>query len=157
MNELVAQFLGGVGRLLQGAKLFGWKLGCLLQGAKLFGWKLGCLRDFTRRFSQLLEFTDRFGDFTQRFQLFANTLEVLEGLDATLQFGQLVQIGIGRAEGFGSLSSYYMWGMTPVSEGIIQARGQGGERQAPNDLVLVTGNGGILNYQAALLLSPEAA
>ena len=59
--------------------------------------------------------------------------------------------------GGGSLSSYYMWGMTPVSEGIIQARGQGGERQAPNDLVLVTGNGGILNYQAMLLLSPEAA
>ncbi|MEO2174695.1 MAG: thiolase family protein, partial [bacterium] len=58
--------------------------------------------------------------------------------------------------GGGSLSSYYMWGMTPVSEGIIQARGQGGERQAPNDLVLVTGNGGILNYQAALLLSPES-
>jgi acetyl-CoA acetyltransferase len=59
--------------------------------------------------------------------------------------------------GGGSLSSYYMWGMTPVSEGIIQARGQAGERQASNDLVLVTGNGGILNYQAALLLSAEAA
>lgn len=59
--------------------------------------------------------------------------------------------------GGGSLSSYYMWGMTPVSEGIIQARGQAGERQARNDLVLVTGNGGILNYQAALLLSTEAA
>jgi acetyl-CoA acetyltransferase len=59
--------------------------------------------------------------------------------------------------GGGSLSSYYMWGMTPVSEGVIQARGHGGSRQAPNDLVLVTGNGGILNYQAALLLSPQAA
>lgn len=59
--------------------------------------------------------------------------------------------------GGGSLSSYYMWGMTPVSEGIIQARGHGGARQAPNDLVMVTGNGGILNYQAALLLSPTAA
>lgn len=57
--------------------------------------------------------------------------------------------------GGGSLSSYYMWGMTPVSEGIIQARGQGGERQAANDLIMVTGNGGILNYQAALLLSPN--
>ncbi|MDA1077261.1 MAG: thiolase family protein [Proteobacteria bacterium] len=59
--------------------------------------------------------------------------------------------------GGGSLSSYYMWGMTPVSEGVIQARGHGGTRQATNDLVLVTGNGGILNYQAALLLSPTAA
>ena len=59
--------------------------------------------------------------------------------------------------GGGSLSSYYMWGMTPVSEGIIQGRAQGGERQAPNDLILVTGNGGILNYQAALVLSPTPA
>src|SRR5262249_57878261 len=30
--------------------------------------------------------------------------------------------------GGGQLSSFYMWGMTPVSEGVIQARGQGGER-----------------------------
>jgi len=30
--------------------------------------------------------------------------------------------------GGGELSGYYMWGMTPLSEGIIQARGQGGER-----------------------------
>ena len=27
----------------------------------------------------------------------------------------------------------------------------------PNDLILVTGNGGVLNYHATLLLSPEAA
>jgi acetyl-CoA acetyltransferase len=59
--------------------------------------------------------------------------------------------------GGGSLSSYYMWGMTPVSEAIIQGRGQGGQRQAPNDMVFVTGNGGILNYQAALVLSPHQA
>ena len=31
--------------------------------------------------------------------------------------------------GGGQLSGYYLWGMTPMSEGIIQARGQGGERQ----------------------------
>jgi len=59
--------------------------------------------------------------------------------------------------GGGSLSSYYMWGMTPLSEGVIPARGNAGERQANNDLVLVTGNGGILNYQAALLLSGQEA
>ena len=29
--------------------------------------------------------------------------------------------------GGGQLSGYYMWGMTPLSEGVIQARGQGGE------------------------------
>jgi acetyl-CoA acetyltransferase len=58
--------------------------------------------------------------------------------------------------GGGQLSGYYMWGMTPLSEGVIQARGQGGERQVPkHDLVLVTGNGGVLSYHGALILSPE--
>ncbi len=59
--------------------------------------------------------------------------------------------------GGGELSSFYMWGMTPLTEGVIQARGHGGERQVKNDLILVTGNGGILNYHSTLLLSPEAA
>ncbi len=59
--------------------------------------------------------------------------------------------------GGGELSGFYMWGMTPVSEGVIQARGSGGARQAAkNDLVLVTGNGGILDYHASLILSPHA-
>ncbi len=58
--------------------------------------------------------------------------------------------------GGGELSGYYMWGMTPLSEAIIQARGQGGERQVPkHDLVLATGNGGSLSYHAALILSPH--
>ena len=47
--------------------------------------------------------------------------------------------------------------MTPVTEAVIQGRGEGGERQQPNDLILVTGNGGILNYHGTLLLSPHAA
>jgi acetyl-CoA acetyltransferase len=60
--------------------------------------------------------------------------------------------------GGGQLSAYYMWGMTPLSEGIIQARGQGGERQVdPHDVVLVTGNGGILDHHSTLVLSPHAA
>jgi acetyl-CoA acetyltransferase len=60
--------------------------------------------------------------------------------------------------GGGELSSFYLWGMTPLSEGVIQARGSGGERQvAKHDLVLVTGNGGLLDYHASLILSPEAA
>ena len=33
--------------------------------------------------------------------------------------------------GGGQLSSFYMWGFTPLSEGVIQARGQGGLRQVP--------------------------
>jgi acetyl-CoA acetyltransferase len=60
--------------------------------------------------------------------------------------------------GGGQLSAYYMWGMTPMSEGVIQARGQGGERQvAKHDVVLVTGNGGILDHHSTLVLSPHAA
>ncbi len=58
--------------------------------------------------------------------------------------------------GGGELSAYYMWGMTPLSEAIIQGRGQGGERQAKNDIVLATGNGGSLSYHACLILSPHA-
>ncbi len=60
--------------------------------------------------------------------------------------------------GGGQLSSFYMWGFTPLSEGIIQARGQGGERQVEkNDLVLVSGNGGILNYHSTTILSKHPA
>jgi acetyl-CoA acetyltransferase len=60
--------------------------------------------------------------------------------------------------GGGQLSSYYLWGMTPLSEGIIQARGQGGERQASDhDVVLVSGNGGVLDHHSTLILSPNPA
>jgi acetyl-CoA acetyltransferase len=59
--------------------------------------------------------------------------------------------------GGGQLSGYYMWGMTPLSEAVIQARGGGGERQAPrNEVILVSGNGGILEHHATLVLSPLA-
>jgi acetyl-CoA acetyltransferase len=59
--------------------------------------------------------------------------------------------------GGGQLSAYYMWGMTPLSEGVIQTRGQGGERQVEkHDVVLVTGNGGILDHHSTLVLSPHA-
>jgi acetyl-CoA acetyltransferase len=61
--------------------------------------------------------------------------------------------------GGGQLSGYYMWGMTPLAEGVIQARGQGGDRQAEaHDVVLVSGNGGVLDHHATLVLgSSEAA
>jgi len=56
--------------------------------------------------------------------------------------------------GGGQLSGYYMWAFTPLSEAVVQARGQGGERQAPrNDYVLVSGNGGILNFHSTMILS----
>jgi acetyl-CoA acetyltransferase len=55
--------------------------------------------------------------------------------------------------GGGELSSFYMWGMTPLSEAVIQARGHGGERQvAKHDLILVSGNGGVLDFHATLVL-----
>src|SRR5258708_22941499 len=60
--------------------------------------------------------------------------------------------------GGGQLSGYYMWAFTPLSEAVVQARGQGGERQVPrNDFVLVSGNGGILNYHSTMILSPHAS
>jgi acetyl-CoA acetyltransferase len=60
--------------------------------------------------------------------------------------------------GGGQLSSSYMWGMTPLAEGIVQARGEGGERQAPkHDVVLVSGNGGLLSTHTTLVLSPLAS
>ncbi|MGE0416234.1 MAG: thiolase family protein [Acetobacteraceae bacterium] len=60
--------------------------------------------------------------------------------------------------GGGQLSGYYMWSFTPMSEAVVQARGQGGARQVPNnDFTLVSGNGGILNFHSTLILSPHAA
>jgi acetyl-CoA acetyltransferase len=56
--------------------------------------------------------------------------------------------------GGGQLSSYYMWGMTPLSEAVIQARGQAAERQVHNHaLVLVSGNGGVLDHHSTLVLA----
>jgi len=57
--------------------------------------------------------------------------------------------------GGGQLSSSYMWGMTPIAEGILQARGEAGARQIPrHDVVLVSGNGGLLSTHTTLVLSP---
>jgi acetyl-CoA acetyltransferase len=59
--------------------------------------------------------------------------------------------------GGGQLSGYYMWGMTPLSEAVIQARGQGGDRQSDlHDIVLVSGNGGVLDHHSTLVLASEA-
>ena len=59
--------------------------------------------------------------------------------------------------GGGQLSGYYLWGMTPLSEAVIQARGQGGARQAEaHDIVLVSGNGGVLDHHSTLVLASEA-
>ncbi|HEX5585747.1 MAG TPA: thiolase family protein [Acidimicrobiia bacterium] len=58
--------------------------------------------------------------------------------------------------GGGQLSSFYLWGMTPLSEAVIQARGQGGARQVPrHDVIVASGNGGILDHHGTLVLSPQ--
>jgi acetyl-CoA acetyltransferase len=60
--------------------------------------------------------------------------------------------------GGGQLSGYYMWGMTPLSEAVIQARGQGGGRQAEtHDVILVSGNGGVLDHHSTLVLGSAGA
>lgn len=60
------------------------------------------------------------------------------------------------ATGGGHLSGFYLQGMTPVAEAVQQARGQAGARQSSrNELILVTGNGGRMDYHAGMLLSPK--
>ncbi len=70
------------------------------------------------------------------------------------------RIGPGGAlpvnTGGGQLSAFYMWGMTPVSEAVIQLRGDGGARQVPGAKVaLVSGNGGILSTHSTLVLANQ--
>ena len=58
--------------------------------------------------------------------------------------------------GGGELSAFYMWGMTPLHEAVVQARGQGGDRQVDkHDRVLVSGNGGVLDYHSTLILGTD--
>jgi acetyl-CoA acetyltransferase len=60
--------------------------------------------------------------------------------------------------GGGQLSSFYLWGMTPLHEAVTQVRGQAGERQvAAHDTAIVSGNGGILEHHSTLVLASEAA
>jgi len=50
--------------------------------------------------------------------------------------------------GGGQLSGFYMWGMTPLSEAVIQVRGQGGQRQVgSHSIALVSGNGRVFDHR----------
>lgn len=60
--------------------------------------------------------------------------------------------------GGGHLSGWYLQGMTPVAEAIVQLRGQAGERQVPNArTALVTNDGGRFDYHLGMLLGREGA
>ncbi|MFC7502391.1 thiolase family protein [Nocardioides sp. GCM10030258] len=60
--------------------------------------------------------------------------------------------------GGGQLSSFYLWGMTPLHEAVMQVRGQAGERQVlDHDTAMVSGNGGVLEHHSTLVLTSEAA
>ena len=55
--------------------------------------------------------------------------------------------------GGGQLSSFYMWGMTPLVEAVTQLRGDGGGAKSTDaHVALVSGNGGILATHSCLLL-----
>ncbi len=55
--------------------------------------------------------------------------------------------------GGGHLSGYYLQGMTPVAEAIIQARGAAGARQCERArTILVTNEGGRMDYHAGMIL-----
>jgi len=60
--------------------------------------------------------------------------------------------------GGGQLSGFYLQGMTPLAEAVIQLRGDGGDRQvADAETALVTGIGGRIDHHEALILAREAA
>lgn len=59
--------------------------------------------------------------------------------------------------GGGQLAGFYLQGMTPLVEAIIQLRGRGGARQVPDaTTALVSGLGGRLDHHAAVVLERAA-
>jgi acetyl-CoA acetyltransferase len=59
--------------------------------------------------------------------------------------------------GGGQLSGFYLQGMTPLAEAVIQLRGAGGDRQVPDaTLALVGGIGGRMDHHGALVLERAA-
>jgi acetyl-CoA acetyltransferase len=93
------------------------------------------------------------------------TLITLEdyGFCAKGEGGQLAESGalgpggsLPTNTGGGQLSSYYLWGMTPLSEAVIQMRGHGGGRQVErHEVGIVSGNGGVLDFHSTLVLGAQ--
>jgi acetyl-CoA acetyltransferase len=94
------------------------------------------------------------------------TLCLLEeyGLCAPGSAGEVVRSGatgpggtLPTNTGGGQLAGFYLQGMTPLAEGIIQLRGTGGGRQVRGaSTALVTGIGGRLDHHGMLILDCEA-
>lgn len=90
------------------------------------------------------------------------TLMLLEeyGLTGKSSAGDFVRDGGTSAGGTlptntggGQLSGFYLQGMTPLAEAMIQLRGQGGDRQVPGaTTALVGGIGGRIDHHAAMIL-----
>jgi acetyl-CoA acetyltransferase len=95
------------------------------------------------------------------------TLCLLEdyGLCSRGSAGELVRAGetgpggcLPTNTGGGQLAGFYLQGMTPLSEAVIQLRGDGGGRQVDGaSTALVAGLGGRLDHHAILVLDREAA
>ena len=70
--------------------------------------------------------------------------------------GHVVALDLPTNTGGGQLSSFYLWGMTPLSEAVIQVRGQGGDRQVErHDVAVVSGNGGVLDFHSTLVVGTQ--
>jgi acetyl-CoA acetyltransferase len=94
------------------------------------------------------------------------TLVLLEeyGLAGDVSAGSFVRDGrtgpggtLPTNTGGGQLSGFYLQGMTPLAEAVIQLRGAGGDRQVPDaNVALVGGIGGRMDHHAALVLERAA-
>jgi hypothetical protein len=94
------------------------------------------------------------------------TLILLEeyGLTGGASAGKFVREGNTAAGGTlptntggGQLSGFYLQGMTPLAEALVQLRGTGGGRQVPGaSTALVGGIGGRIDHHAALILERAA-
>ncbi|WP_017934956.1 thiolase family protein [Nocardioides sp. Iso805N] len=94
------------------------------------------------------------------------TLMLLEEYDLTggAKAGTFVRAGetgprgrLPTNTGGGQLSGFYLQGMTPLAEAMVQLRAEGGDRQVPGaSVALVGGIGGRLDHHAALVLERAA-